>query len=121
MARGNKAKATQQTTLSGSVLSADMADPAARAIALDAKLEEAKLGIGKINVIKIANKLTFGRYNDRPVKESEVNKMITSYEKHGMQWTKRENSLAIVIEPARLAPDQDLEGAWNASDTLNYI
>lgn len=91
--------------------SAEMGNPAARTIALDAKVEAAKLGIGKINVLNLENPLVFGRYNDRPLKTSEVNKMITSYEKHGMQWTKSENAIAIVIEPARLAPGQDLEGA----------
>jgi hypothetical protein len=101
--------------------SAEMANPAARTIALDAKVEAGKLGIGKINVLQMENALVFGRYNDRPLKESEVNKMITSFEKHGMQWTKSENALAIVIEPARLAPEQDLEGAWNSPDTLNSV
>jgi hypothetical protein len=85
--------------------SVDMADPAARTIALDAKLEAAKLGIGKINILQFVNRLEFGRYNNRPLKESEVNKMIMLYEKHRMQWTKSENSLAIVIKPTCLVPE----------------
>ncbi|KAG2337832.1 hypothetical protein BDR05DRAFT_952347 [Suillus weaverae] len=99
----------------------DMDGPAARTVALDDKLEKAIIGIGKINVLEIENDVQFGRYNDRPLKISEVNKMITSFDKHGMQWTKSENAIAIVIEPARLAAGQMLEGRWNSPDTLTSI
>lgn len=99
----------------------DMQDPAERVSVLDKKLESAVLGIGKINILGIGNELVFGRYNDRALKTSEVNKMITSFEKHGMQWTKRENAIAIVIEATRLAEHQDLNGTWNSAETLPTI
>ena len=98
-----------------------MEDPAERTVTLDAKLESAVLGIGKINILQISNELKFGRYNDRPVKHSEVNKMITSFEKHGIQWTKKENAIAIVIEASRLEADQDLDGSWNSPTTLTMV
>ncbi|KAG1772197.1 hypothetical protein EV702DRAFT_1201585 [Suillus placidus] len=99
----------------------DMDDPAARTVVLDGKLEKAIIGIGKINILDIENEIQFGRYNNRPLKISEVNKMITLFDKHGMQWMKSENAIAIVIEPARLAPGQMLEGRWNSPDMLTSI
>jgi hypothetical protein len=100
---------------------ADMDDPAEKTVALDVKLESAVLGIGKINILEPGNDLKFGRYNDRPLKTSEVNKMITSFEKHGMQWMKKENAVAMVIERTQLEDDQDLNRAWGSPETLTTI
>jgi hypothetical protein len=60
-------------------------DLARRNHQLDTDLAKAKIGIGKINILDIENKLQFGTYNDRAQNSSEVNKMITSFEKHGRQ------------------------------------
>jgi len=96
-------------------------DLARRNHQLDTDLAKAKIGIGKINILDIENKLQFGTYNDRAQNSSEVNKMITSFEKHGRQWYKESNALAIVIEPSRLRDGQDLTGNWSEPESLKDV
>ncbi|KAG2353680.1 hypothetical protein BDR07DRAFT_1382927 [Suillus spraguei] len=96
-------------------------DMAAENRRLEAALEKAQLGIGKINLLHIGNPLKFGTYNDRPLKPSEVNKMLTSFEKFGIQSFDPRNALAIVIEPTRLSPNQTLTGTWTDPDTIKRV
>ncbi|KAG0691590.1 hypothetical protein DFH29DRAFT_1010712 [Suillus ampliporus] len=93
----------------------------AKVTRLNAALETAMLGIGKINILKIGNKLTFGAYNDRPQKAAEVNKMLASFEKYDIQAFVATNTLAIVIDPGRLEADQELKGDWNDPKTLTEV
>jgi hypothetical protein len=88
---------------------------------LDTDLAKAKIGISKINILDIENKLQFGTYNDRAQNLSEVNKMIMSFEKHGRQWYKESNALAIVIEPSYLHNGQDLTGNWSDLESLKAV
>ncbi|KAG1790030.1 hypothetical protein EV424DRAFT_1355502 [Suillus variegatus] len=87
----------------------------------DAAVAAAKIGMGKINVLTIANMLKFGTYNDRLKNNSHVNKMIASFEKNGIQWGTQANALPIVIERARISPGQTLEGSWTDSTTLKEV
>lgn len=102
-------------------------EPAVKMLELDEAVEAAKIGFGKVNILTLGNRLEFGIYNDRPVKTSEVNKMITSFEKHGIQWFKAENALAIVLKRSRISADQlengVLEGDWNAQEltTVEFV
>ncbi|KAG2335551.1 hypothetical protein BDR05DRAFT_1006689 [Suillus weaverae] len=93
-------------------------EQAAKIQQLDAGLEKAKIGIGKINLLEIENKPIFGTYNDRPQKSTEVNKMLTSFEKNGIQSCKEVNTLAVVIEASRIEPNQKLDGSWSNAETL---
>ncbi|KAG1758360.1 hypothetical protein EV702DRAFT_1208411, partial [Suillus placidus] len=88
---------------------------------LDAGVEQAKIGIGKINILQIKNMLKFGTYNSRPQNSTEVNKMITSFENYGRQCFKETNVLAIVIDPKRISSGQDLTGSWNDPMTLAEV
>ncbi|KAG1765966.1 hypothetical protein EV702DRAFT_1050825 [Suillus placidus] len=96
-------------------------EQAAKIQQLDAGLEKAKIGIGKINLLEIENKPIFGTYNDRPQKSTEVNKMLTSFEKNGIQSCKEVNTLAIVIEASRIRPNQQLNGSWSNVETLENV
>jgi hypothetical protein len=96
-------------------------ETAAKIQQLDAGLEKAKIGIGKLNILGIENKLVFGAYNDRPEKSTEVNKMLTSFEKNGIQSFKEINTLAIVIERSRIRPNQQLNGTWSEPEKLVEI
>ncbi|KAG2050858.1 hypothetical protein BDR06DRAFT_1010815 [Suillus hirtellus] len=87
----------------------------------DAAVEAAKIGMGKINILTIANMLKFGTYNDRLKNNTHVNKMIASFEKNGIQWGTQTNALPIVIERSRIAPGQTLEGSWTDSTTLKDV
>ncbi|KAG1719068.1 hypothetical protein EDB19DRAFT_1837093 [Suillus lakei] len=93
-------------------------DPAAKIQHLDAAVEKAKIGIGRMNVLKLNNALTFGVYNDRQEKSSEINKMVTSFEIHGIQAFSEINALPIIIQRSRLSPDQTFDGDWNQRETL---
>ncbi|KAG2348659.1 hypothetical protein BDR05DRAFT_996032 [Suillus weaverae] len=103
------------------VVPTDADDPAARIRQLDAAIETAKIGIGKINLLKIVNALTFGVYNDRAEKTSEVNKMVTSFETHGIQAFTEINALPMMIQRSRLSPDQMFDGDWNKRDSLTEV
>ncbi|KAG1717388.1 hypothetical protein EDB19DRAFT_1918386 [Suillus lakei] len=88
---------------------------------MDKAIRTAQIGAGKLNILKIANKLKFGTYNERPQKSTEVNKMITSFEMNGRQWFKEENALAIVIKSNRIRNLEDLQGEWDDADDLNEV
>ena len=68
-------------------------DPAKDALLLDKATEETRIGIGYVNVLTMNNKMLFGKYNERPLKDTETNKMLTSFSKHGIQWNKEETAL----------------------------
>ncbi|KAG1729401.1 hypothetical protein EDB19DRAFT_1832442 [Suillus lakei] len=80
-----------------------------------------QIGVGKLNILKIANKLKFGTYNEQPQKSTEVNKMITSFEMNGHQWFKEENALAIIIKSNQICNIEDLQGEWDDADDLNEV
>ncbi|KAG1727413.1 hypothetical protein EDB19DRAFT_1833110 [Suillus lakei] len=61
---------------------------AAKIQCLDAALEKVKIGIGKLDLLQMENKIVFGTYNDHLKKSMEVNKMLTSFENNGLQWSK---------------------------------
>ncbi|KAG0697259.1 hypothetical protein DFH29DRAFT_1003872 [Suillus ampliporus] len=88
---------------------------------LDAALAKARIGIGKMNILELQNTLKFGVYNDRAQKTSEVNKMMSSFEKHGMQAYTDGNALPIIIQRSRLSPGQTFEGDWNDPETLTEV
>ncbi|KAG2122720.1 hypothetical protein DEU56DRAFT_760253 [Suillus clintonianus] len=88
---------------------------------LDAAIERAKIGIGKINILKIDNELRFGKYNDRPERKSEINKMVTSFEAHGIQAFSQINALPIIIHRSRLSEEQTFEGEWNDPSKLEEV
>ncbi|KAG2344209.1 hypothetical protein BDR05DRAFT_947607 [Suillus weaverae] len=88
---------------------------------LDAALKAAKIVISKINILQLENVLQFGTYNSCPKKTSEVNKMITSFEKHGIQAFKDMNTLLVMIERMLISPNENLEGSWNQSDKLTHV
>ncbi|KAG1726755.1 hypothetical protein EDB19DRAFT_1833326 [Suillus lakei] len=91
---------------------------AAKIQCLDVALAKARIGIGKINILKLENRLTFGVYNDRPEKTTEINKMLTSFESHGIQAFTEVNALPIIIHRSRLSPDQTFDANWNQPETL---
>ncbi|KAG1729403.1 hypothetical protein EDB19DRAFT_1832447 [Suillus lakei] len=81
---------------------------------LDAALKQAKIGIGKLELLQMDNKIVFGTYNDCPKKLTEVNKMLSSFENNGVQWSKVGNTLAVIIDCSCVVPDEGLDGDWNA-------
>jgi len=96
-------------------------DPAEDAKRLDAAVEEARIGIGYINILTIPNNLIFARYNERPEKESETNKMVTSFEHHGIQSLKEANALCLIVERSRLASGQTFDGQWTKEESLKEV
>ena len=96
-------------------------DPASEAKRLDAAVEEARIGIGYINVLTIANPLKFGTYNERPEKETETNKMVTSFNMHGIQSLKEANALCVIVKRSRLATGQTFAGQWTKEESLQEI
>jgi hypothetical protein len=95
-------------------------DPAKDALLLDKGMEEARIGIGYVNVLSIKNTLLFGKYNERPLKDSETNKMLTSFSKHGIQWNKEETALCIMVKRSRLV-EKEYAGDWMSPEMLRKV
>ncbi|KAG0692405.1 hypothetical protein DFH29DRAFT_1084743 [Suillus ampliporus] len=96
-------------------------DVAGEVQALDKRVAEARIGIGMVNILEMENPLIFGMYNDRPQKMTEVNKMIASFEVHGIQAMKEDNALAIIIDRKRLSTHQTFGGDWHDGSTLTHV
>jgi hypothetical protein len=88
---------------------------------LDKEVEEARIGIGIVNLVQLPNPLVFGKYNDRPKKDSEINKMVASLEANGLQGVKEANALPIMIKRERLSAGQTFGGTWTEKDSLTHI
>ncbi|KAG0692495.1 hypothetical protein DFH29DRAFT_1008548 [Suillus ampliporus] len=95
-------------------------DVAGEVQVLDQRVVEARIGIGMVNILEMENPLIFGTYNDRPQKMTEVNKMIASFEVHGIQAMKEDNALAIIIDRKRLSTHQTFGGDWHDGLTLTH-
>jgi hypothetical protein len=95
-------------------------DPAKDALLLDKATEEARMGIGFVNVLTMKNPLVFGKYNERPLKDTETNKMLTSFSKHGIQWNKEETALCMIVKRSRLV-QQEYAGDWMSPETLREV
>ncbi|KAG0699991.1 hypothetical protein DFH29DRAFT_876941 [Suillus ampliporus] len=96
-------------------------DPAAEAQRLNQEVETARIGNGYINILDLENPLIFGTYNDRPEKMSEINKMMTSFECHGIQSMDEKNALVIIIERSRLSGNQSLDVPWTDINALPHV
>ncbi|KAG0692330.1 hypothetical protein DFH29DRAFT_1084805, partial [Suillus ampliporus] len=96
-------------------------DPAAEAQRLNQEVETARIGNGYINILDLENPLIFGTYNDRPEKMSEINKMMTSFERHGIQSMDEKNALVIIIERSRLSGNQSLDVPWTDINALPHV
>ena len=59
-------------------------DPAQATQKMDMQLAKCRLGVAYIDIVKIQNPLLFGKYNNRPQVEREVNKLIASFKKEGI-------------------------------------
>ncbi|KAG1748543.1 hypothetical protein EDB19DRAFT_1825597 [Suillus lakei] len=96
-------------------------DQVAKIQHLDAALKQAKIGIGKLELLQMDNKIVFGTYNDCPKKLTEVNKMLSSFKNNGVQWSKVGNTLAVIIDCSCVVPDEGLDGDWNAPMELVHV
>ncbi|KAG0691521.1 hypothetical protein DFH29DRAFT_1074484 [Suillus ampliporus] len=96
-------------------------DPAAEAQRLNQEVETARIRNGYINILDLENPLIFGTYNDRPEKMSEINKMMTSFERHGIQSMDEKNALVIIIERSRLSGNQSLDVPWTDINALPHV
>ncbi|KAJ8581915.1 hypothetical protein M405DRAFT_868274 [Rhizopogon salebrosus TDB-379] len=100
---------------------APVVDPAKDATRLDKAVENARIGIGFINVLTLSNELVFGKYNERREKGTETNKMVTSFEMHGILSLKEDTALRMIVKPSRLSSEQTYKGQWTMEQTLQEI
>jgi hypothetical protein len=77
-------------------------DPAQAAQKMDMQLAKCRLGVAYIDVIKIQNPLLFGKYNDRPQVEKEVNKLIACFKKEGILAMREDTAIPIMLSSTRL-------------------
>ena len=95
-------------------------DPAKNTLALDQATEATRIGIGYVNLLSLKNRLLFGKYNERPLKDTETNKMLTSFSKHGIQWNKEETALCVIIKRSRLV-QEEYQGDWMSPESLSEV
>ncbi|KAG2354423.1 hypothetical protein BDR07DRAFT_1494637 [Suillus spraguei] len=77
-------------------------DPAQATRKMDAQLAKCRLGVAYIDILKIQNTLLFGKYNDRPEVEKEVNKLFTSFKKEGVLAMREDTAIPIILSNTRL-------------------
>ncbi|KAG1727323.1 hypothetical protein EDB19DRAFT_1914266 [Suillus lakei] len=69
---------------------------------MDMQLAKCRLGVAYIDIVKIQNPLLFGKYNDRPQLEREVNKLIASFKKEGILAMREDTAIPIMLSSTRL-------------------
>ncbi|KAG1769734.1 hypothetical protein EV702DRAFT_1049611 [Suillus placidus] len=77
-------------------------DPAHSTRKMDTQLAKCRLGVAYIDIAKIQNPLLFGKYNDRPQVEREVNKLIASFKKEGILAMREDTAIPIMLSSTRL-------------------
>ncbi|KAG1739681.1 hypothetical protein EDB19DRAFT_1978076 [Suillus lakei] len=82
--------------------SAPTNDPAQATQKMDMQLARCRLGVAYIDIVKIQNPLLFGKYNNRPQVEREVNKLIASFKKEGILAMREDTAIPIMLSSTRL-------------------
>ncbi|KAG2085391.1 uncharacterized protein F5147DRAFT_659522 [Suillus discolor] len=69
---------------------------------LDAQVAKCKAGVAWVNLLDIADTLKFGVYNDRPEKDEETNKLVTSFKTLGITLMKDTAAIPIIVDMKRV-------------------
>ncbi|KAG2106919.1 uncharacterized protein F5147DRAFT_653522 [Suillus discolor] len=69
---------------------------------LDAQVAKCKAGVAWVNLLDIADTLKFGVYNDRPEKDEETNKLVTSFKTLGITPMKDTAAIPIIVDMKRV-------------------
>ncbi|KAG2029474.1 hypothetical protein BDR03DRAFT_1018338 [Suillus americanus] len=69
---------------------------------LDTQLAKCKVGVAWINLLEMQDRLKFGRYNDRPPNDTEINKLIGSFKASGIVAMKDVSAIPIIIDLKRI-------------------
>jgi hypothetical protein len=96
-------------------------DPAQATQKMDMQLAKCRLGVAYIDILKIQNPLVFGKYNDRPQVEREVNKLITSFKKEGILTMREDTAIPIMLSRTRLGSDLHLALNFNDDDEVPQL
>ncbi|KAG1863221.1 hypothetical protein DFJ58DRAFT_774470 [Suillus subalutaceus] len=96
-------------------------DPAQATQKMDMQLAKCRLGVAYIDILKIRNPLLFGKYNDRPRVEREVNKLITSFKKEGILAMREDTAIPIMLSSTRLASDLHLALNFNEEEEVPHL
>jgi hypothetical protein len=96
-------------------------DPAQATQKMDTQLAKCRLGMAYIDILKIQNSLVFGKYNDRPQVEREVNKLIASFKKEGILAMREDTAIPIMLSRKRLASDLHLALNFDDGDEVPQL
>ncbi|KAG2045766.1 hypothetical protein BDR06DRAFT_351950 [Suillus hirtellus] len=77
-------------------------DPAQATQRMDRQLAKCRLGVAYIDILKIQDTLLFGKYNDRPQVDKEVNKLLASFKKEGILAMREDTAIPIIVSSTRL-------------------
>jgi hypothetical protein len=78
-----------------------------------------KLGVAFLDILKVKDRLIFGRYNDRPENRSETSKIIESFKQYGIQPFKDETAIPIILSSSRIT--SNLSSSFTQNDDLNEL
>ncbi|KAG2031386.1 hypothetical protein BDR03DRAFT_986444 [Suillus americanus] len=96
-------------------------DPAQATQKMDMQLAKCRLGVAYIDILNIQNPLLFGKYNDRPQVEREVNKLITSFKKEGILAMREDTAIPIMLSSTRLASGLHLALNFNEEEEVPQL
>ncbi|KIJ57484.1 hypothetical protein HYDPIDRAFT_35071, partial [Hydnomerulius pinastri MD-312] len=78
----------------------------------DVKAKEAILGYARFDMVQNFDKITFGRWNARPLVEREVSNLVQSFTVNGVDRFNPRHAISIVLSKSWVKPgtlDQDIE------------
>jgi hypothetical protein len=88
---------------------------------LDSQLAKCKTGVAWIDILKMANRLKFGVYNDRAENESERNKLMLSFQKAGILSMRETSAIPIIIDIKRLRTGLTLSTDFNDPEKVREL
>ncbi|KAG1803895.1 uncharacterized protein HD556DRAFT_1437631 [Suillus plorans] len=91
-------------------------DPAHATQKMGMELAKCRLGVAYIDIFKIQNPLLFGKYNDRPQVEREVNKLLASFKKEGLLVMREDTAIPIIVSSTRLKSGLQLALNFNEEE-----
>ncbi|KAG2336036.1 hypothetical protein BDR05DRAFT_1063727 [Suillus weaverae] len=85
---------------------------------LDTQVAKCKAGVAWINLLEMQDRLKFGKYNDRPPNDAEINKLIGSFKSSGIVAMKDISAIPIIIDLRRIKTGLTLATGFNEPDDV---
>ncbi|KAG1802532.1 uncharacterized protein BJ212DRAFT_1304810 [Suillus subaureus] len=85
---------------------------------LDTQVTKCKVGVAWIDLLEMQDRLKFGKYNDRPPNDAEINKLIISFKSSGIVPMKDVSAIPIIIDIKRIERGLALATGFDEPDAV---